>query len=371
MKTAVRYLLFFGLIFVFSFCFGSLTSAVSWPTGADLPCPYRTVLPHPSSDRLTIAYAVKKDGKVICLTAAESVVRNELEDIREEAQTAAGNRGWSEPVPESEIRIDPVLDWEGRLNDTVGAYRILRSEVRYYCEVTEAEAEVIPYGTDYRKEGYVSGSTLISPGKNGLARVTWVRKADPVTGKVSSSEMQERTVIREPVNAVRYLGNYPLTDPSVSTGEYVWPLPDNATISSKYETETPERWMVAYFSSGFGWRTLWGTENFHFGYDIAAPVWTEIYACDGGVVVFAHYHGSYGYMVRIRHANGMETVYAHQARLAVQDGDIVQKGQLIGYVGTSGSASGPHLHLEFRKDSVICDPGDYLTLPDDVPVYES
>ncbi|MBO4229124.1 MAG: peptidoglycan DD-metalloendopeptidase family protein [Clostridia bacterium] len=371
MKRTIRCFLLLALAGFFSACFWGRVSAASQEMSREAVCPYRTDFPHPASDHLTIAYAVEADGKTICLTAEESMAQNELDEIREEALLAAENRGWGDPVPQTEVRIKMVLEWQSDIFDPVDAYRALRNGVHYSCKLEGSTAEVIPYGIDYREEGYVKGSTLISPGENGLACVTWSREADPVTGEIYSTQILDRTVVREPVNAVRYQITYLLTDPSVSTGEFGWPLPDNQTISSKYGTEEIERWMVAYFSSGFGWRELWGAQNFHFGYDIAAPVWTEIYACDGGVVVFAHYHGSYGYMVRIRHANGMETVYAHQARLAVHDGDIVQKGQLIGYVGTSGSASGPHLHLEFRKDHVICDPGDYLTLPDDVPIYES
>jgi murein DD-endopeptidase MepM/ murein hydrolase activator NlpD len=64
----------------------------------------------------------------------------------------------------------------------------------------------------------------------------------------------------------------------------------------------------------------------------------------------------------------VETVYAHQIKQVVKPGDVVQKGQLIGYVGSTGNSSGSHLHLEFRRDHVTVDPLEYIAIPEEILV---
>lgn len=91
--------------------------------------------------------------------------------------------------------------------------------------------------------------------------------------------------------------------------------------------------------------------KFHNGIDIAAPIGSEIVAAESGKVVAMGdqdkycYRGVYGKFIVIQHENNLTTLYAHLSRFAVQNGDIVNRGQLIGYVGRTGYATGPHLHL--------------------------
>jgi murein DD-endopeptidase MepM/ murein hydrolase activator NlpD len=121
-------------------------------------------------------------------------------------------------------------------------------------------------------------------------------------------------------------------------------------------------WPVAgKFSSGFGPRTsLSGAIRFHSGVDLYAPNGTPIYACESGQVIKAEYHGGYGYSVLIYHGGGLATFYAHLSGFAVSAGQNVSRGQLIGYVGTTGYTTGPHLHLEVRINGVPKDPMGYL-----------
>lgn len=240
----------------------------------------------------------------------------------------------------------------------------------------ETVTEILPYETDYiaNDEQFDGVTTMISAGLDGLAQVTYTIILDPETGTELSKTESGRVTVREPVNAVSYEGIYPLPD-GVSTGTFAWPLPelpdDEMPLDENgdpYMPQNPLALKNTYLSSGYGERTLWGAYDFHLGIDIVAPAYTEIYACDGGVVVYASYTSSYGYMTRIRHADGLETVYAHQAKQAVKAGDVVSKGQLIGYVGSSGSTSGCHLHLEIRRCHVCVDPLTYIKIPEDVYV---
>lgn len=109
----------------------------------------------------------------------------------------------------------------------------------------------------------------------------------------------------------------------------------------------------ARLSSGFGMRRhpILGYSRMHRGTDFAAPIGTAILAAGDGTIVRASAFGSYGNYVRVRHSNGYETAYAHMSRFArgVRAGTRVRQGQVIGYVGTTGRSTGPHLHYEVLR----------------------
>ncbi len=98
----------------------------------------------------------------------------------------------------------------------------------------------------------------------------------------------------------------------------------------------------------------------HKGLDIAASNGTPIKAAASGTVVSAGRSGSYGNMVLISHGNGVQTLYAHCSQLNVSKGQKVSQGQVIAKVGSTGRATGPHLHLEIRKNGVILNPQNYV-----------
>lgn len=138
---------------------------------------------------------------------------------------------------------------------------------------------------------------------------------------------------------------------------------------SDYYKTIPSIWPVKLDStiritSGFGYRVypMNGKIDFHRGIDIAGAWRTEIRATADGVVtdVWIH-HPLYGRMVRIRHANGFTTLYAHMASTRVIEGQKVQQGQIIGVMGDTGESLGRHLHYEVTKDGKLVNPIDYLT----------
>jgi murein DD-endopeptidase MepM/ murein hydrolase activator NlpD len=107
------------------------------------------------------------------------------------------------------------------------------------------------------------------------------------------------------------------------------------------------------------------TRSVHPGCDLAAPTGTRVAAAAAGEVVHAGPAGTYGNLVRIRHADGFETRYAHLSRVDVKAGDRVELGQPIGAVGSTGHSTGPHLHFEIRKQGKALDPTPYLPLHPD------
>jgi murein DD-endopeptidase MepM/ murein hydrolase activator NlpD len=111
--------------------------------------------------------------------------------------------------------------------------------------------------------------------------------------------------------------------------------------------------------SGFGWRThpIYKTPEFHPGMDFASPEGTEIYATGDGVVLRAdNMAQGYGNHVVLDHGYGYETLYGHMSKLAVRAGQQVKRGQLIGYVGSTGLSTAPHVHYEVHKNGQVVNP---------------
>jgi murein DD-endopeptidase MepM/ murein hydrolase activator NlpD len=119
---------------------------------------------------------------------------------------------------------------------------------------------------------------------------------------------------------------------------------------------------VAAMTSGYGMRThpvLGGRRN-HKGIDLAAPTGTPVYATAEGFVSMAQWFSSYGKYVQIEHGADLQTRYAHLSSYVVEPGSRVQKGTLIGYVGSTGRSTGPHLHYEVRVNGIAVNPAPYM-----------
>ena len=133
---------------------------------------------------------------------------------------------------------------------------------------------------------------------------------------------------------------------STATGTYIWPCPSCTYVTSKF---------------GMREHPLFGDERPHTGIDIGAQAGAEVIAADSGTVAVATYSSSYGNYVTIYHSNGDYTLYAHMSSLTVTAGQNVTQGDVIGYVGSTGWASGPHLHFEIRVNGSTVDPTSYFS----------
>lgn len=116
-------------------------------------------------------------------------------------------------------------------------------------------------------------------------------------------------------------------------------------------------------SSYYGERNLWGRKSFHYGIDIPAPAGSNVYAAQSGVVVYSQYHYSYGNFVVLNHGGGYTTLYAHNTSNAVSVGQTVSRGDVIAYVGTTGTSSGNHCHFEVRVNGAHTNPLNYVNQP--------
>lgn len=130
-----------------------------------------------------------------------------------------------------------------------------------------------------------------------------------------------------------------------STGTYIWPLPGYSP------------------GSAYGWRMhpIYHEMRFHAGEDIGAPSGTPILAADSGVATVIPDNGNgYGNYIMINHGGGRVTLYAHMSAFAISNGATVSQGQVIGYVGSTGNSTGPHLHFEVRVNGATTDPKSYF-----------
>lgn len=201
----------------------------------------------------------------------------------------------------------------------------------------EAEPAYVYNDSMYASEKYVQQQGI--PGRRHVnAKTTYVN------GIEAEYEIMSATIYEEAVPAVIVKGTRPV--PAIvrmaAEGEMAFPL-DSYTITSH-----------------FGPRDIGSqvadASRFHMGVDLDAGTGTPIYASAAGTVNFAGSSSGYGLLVKISHSGGVETRYGHCSQLLVDKGEKVEKGQLIGLVGNTGTSSGSHCHFEIRINGVPQDP---------------
>lgn len=128
------------------------------------------------------------------------------------------------------------------------------------------------------------------------------------------------------------------------------------------------KWVIpcnyTRFSSPFGYRThpVYGDWRFHYGVDLAASSGTPIVATRSGVVTLATYDWSAGYYVTVDHQDGFSSKYLHMTHYIVSAGQHVEQGQVIGYVGSTGTSTGPHLHFSILYNGSHVNPANYINI---------
>ena len=219
-------------------------------------------------------------------------------------------------------------------SDLTLSYRFIR---------TETVEEVVKYTTRYVDDysSFIGTNTLAQEGSNGRRRVTYEISCDADGNEIERTAVEVETIVPM-IEKIIKVGATEIPEP-VPTGTYIWPCEVNEGISSDY-----------------GGRDLNGSYDFHLGIDIPGELGDEIWASDGGEVVWASYTPSYGNSIRIQHDDGYFTLYAHLDEILVEVGDNVYQGQLIGKMGHTGAAYGTHLHFEIRIDSSTVNPNKYL-----------
>ena len=200
-------------------------------------------------------------------------------------------------------------------------------------DVVVEEHVVVDKESDYQTEirydetKLVGDDEIIQAGEKGIERVT--QKEQRINGFISYVDPKNKEVLKPAVNEILVKGEKYI--PTVgSTTNWLWPTNSGWTISSDY-----------------GYRIFGGTREAHLALDISGTGYgSPIYAVTNGVISESTYRYPDGNYVCINHNNGYYTCYAHMQRRAVSIGETVERGQVIGYVGQSGLATGPHVHFE-------------------------
>ncbi len=136
-------------------------------------------------------------------------------------------------------------------------------------------------------------------------------------------------------------------------------VPRGVDVSPLLLSAKPRAPLTGEVTSRFGWREnplAPGAEDFHTGLDIAAPAGSVIYAALPGVVGDVGHSESYGNYVLVDHENGLQTFYCHCEETIARAGEHIRQGERVALVGSTGYATGPHLHFEIRRDTLSCDP---------------
>lgn len=333
-------------------------------------------------DGVVRAYSVYADGSFVCASLEKSDLEKALENIR----TSYGNSDSATFVQKIEIKNELVTSDQIKLGDNIKK-ALLSSTQRESVYVAKGNESLWEIATKHnmsidkleklnpKLSGSVVEGTQVNVIKsmpiltvqttvpvegefeiacnaeviydNTLAKGKQQVKVEGQNGKhyikkdvvyINGEEVtetvHERTVIKDPVTKVTVVGT---KLSGVGTGTFI--RPTYGALSSRYG----QRW-----------------NRQHQGIDIAADTGTDIVAADDGKVEFAGWEGGYGNLVKLTHGNGYTTYYGHCSKILVSQGDVVEKGQVIAKVGSTGNSTGPHLHFEVRKNNIPQNPLEYI-----------
>lgn len=251
-------------------------------------------------------------------------------------------------------RMISIGEIETILKETGGDYEKFREKVTN--EVKSEFKKCIGSDTDriekYRQYLYEAGYTDVKISQDVIAKSETAKEfkkacalQEDDTAVETLQALRDAGITYEDAYALYLKRSNSIKSTDCSSGELAWPVDGNSRISSYY----------GHRSSPGGI----GSTN-HQGIDIAASAGTNVMAADGGKVSYTGYNRSRGYYVDVDHGNGRKTRYQHLQGYTVLKGDVVKKGDLIAYVGSTGNSTGPHLHIEVLEGGQTVDPMIYF-----------
>ena len=247
-------------------------------------------------------------------------------------------------------RVTEIMEYDNHIMDELAAARQAVADAKAQLEADKADEEAA------RSELAAQQADLVAQEKQVDSLIAQIKSqsatyasqleelqadANAIAGQISSAEAayaaqiaearrQEELRRQQQQQQQQSSGGGTSASTTTGSGGYIWPLSGYTRVSSPF----------GYRNCPFHGREL------HGGCDIPAPGGTPIKAAKAGVVIISTYGASYGNYVVIAHGDGTRTMYAHQSSRAVSAGQTVSQGQTIGYVGSTGSSTGNHLHFE-------------------------
>jgi len=237
------------------------------------------------------------------------------------------------------IMIEEIIEYDNGVMDSLAALRQQLETAKSELEGVRAEQEAARQAQESAKAELDAQEAEVDALIKDISADESKLKAMEAQLKKAADAMDAEIKRLEKEYAAQ-IANVP------SESGYLWPLP--ASINT--------------LSSLFGGRKhpITGKAHKHTGIDIPAAKNTHIYAAKSGVVTTSAKHSSYGNYVVVSHSDGTSTLYAHMNKRGVSVGQTVKQGQVIGYVGTTGSSTGNHLHFEIRVNGERKDPVNYF-----------
>ncbi len=312
---------------------------------------------------ITPPYYITVDGKKAALVESKDSAQKAINDVIEEY------KGDPEEILDIQLMEDTTIEKMDLKNgdkkpeiltEEEAAQKLLtgnngESYITVVITKEKTQHQLIEYEEKYKPDPamYVGETKVETEGSDGLKEVTKVvisENGQTVDEKIISSETikepVQQTILAGTKNYDGYGGGNAVADEGTSRCE-----------GATYKTlkDPVDKIQI---TSKFGPR--WG--RIHYGLDMGAPMGSNIYAADDGIVYYAGYCGGYGNLVKIDHGNGMQTYYAHSSKLLVSNGQKVKKGERIALIGSTGNSTGPHLHFEVIINGVRVDPLDFLDL---------
>lgn len=286
-------------------------------------------------EEIDTLYVISIDGDTVGAVKEPETLQNALDerllDAKEPDTVAAAFL--------ADIAIEQQLT---EADSTLGAGRIqeLVETLPLETVVHVTSREVIFYEAEIVLDEtlYVGDSYLLQEGANGEVEIT--TEVTYIDGLAVEHTVLETVILQESVPEI-YVSGLLTERCTASFGEYIWPA-------------------IGSITSGFGpRRSTVGSSN-HQGIDIGLRLNANIYAADGGEVIFAGWSGAFGRLIKLLHDNGHITYYAHNNYNLVTEGERVYRGQIIALAGTTGRSTGVHLHFELRIDGAPVNPIRHL-----------
>jgi murein DD-endopeptidase MepM/ murein hydrolase activator NlpD len=271
------------------------------------------------SERLVAAYEADTPDQLAFLLAARSF--SELVDSLDYLRRVAAR--------DKQV-ADAVLAAKREVTITLGKTRRARAAVLAQAKIVAVRVHQVRVLRDELLASKGKLEETRTRKKESLASLTAEERAE-------AEEIDALVAVSAELAAKIQAAQARSTDQTPSASGLVWPV--NAPITSS-----------------FGWR--WG--RIHEGIDLGATYGVPIAAAAAGTVIYAGWLGGYGNLVVIDHGGGLATAYGHQSRIAVGAGQQVAQGETIGYIGSTGHSTGPHLHFEVRVSGQAVDPLGYL-----------
>ncbi|MBE6637219.1 MAG: hypothetical protein E7618_05390 [Ruminococcaceae bacterium] len=252
-----------------------------------------------------------------------------------------GTQNYLELLISSENLIDFITRADRLSAILTSEETMLKALEREVSDLHALKADLISKKTEYESLGVYQDEQekqLIQARKEAVDTLAALQKDESKLQNMYQKYENSGADLREELDAM--VQAFQKQKEEEAKAKLLWPLdPKWRTISSPY-----------------GYRWLYGVREFHLGVDIPAYAGSNIYAANSGKVEKAVYNSSYGYYILINHGNTYSTLYAHCSKLLVKQGDKVERGQVIGLVGTTGNSYGNHLHFEVRINGTKPDP---------------